>query len=59
MIEPTGLDAPFQLLYTEPVASPSLPDAYRALYYSKPVSIHRAGDYIFLRTRCLYAGKTL
>lgn len=25
--------------------------------YSRPVSIHKAGDYIFLRTRCLYPAR--
>ncbi len=32
MIPPTSLDRPFELLYTEPVAAPSLPASYRALY---------------------------
>jgi len=48
MIEPTGLDAPFQLLYTEPVASPSLPDAYRALYPGDwPAQVHADRPYIY------------
>jgi riboflavin biosynthesis pyrimidine reductase len=39
----------FRPSYTEGVAW--MPDSAP---YSKPVSLHRAGDYLFMRTRCLY-----
>ena len=48
MIQPTGLDHPFELLYTEPVAAPSLPAAYRALYPGDwPMQSHADRPYIF------------
>ena len=48
MISPTGLDRPFDLLYTEPVATPSLPADYRALYPGDwPMAAHPDRPYIF------------
>jgi len=48
MTSPTGLNAPFDLLYTEPVATPSLPAAYRALYPGDwPMQSHTDRPYIF------------
>ena len=48
MTPPTGLDRPFQLLYTEPVAAPSLPPAYRALYPGDwPMQSHPDRPYIY------------
>ncbi|MBX3053117.1 MAG: dihydrofolate reductase family protein [Caldilineaceae bacterium] len=48
MILPTGLDRPFQLLYSEPVAVPSLPAAYRALYPGDwPMQAHADRPYIY------------
>lgn len=48
MISPTGLDRPFELLYTEPVAAHSLPPVYRALYPGDwPMQSHPDRPYIY------------